>query len=1495
MAKNIKKSLKYFIIIAGVIIMLPTVLYPVLQISSVQTFLVKRITNHLSNQIKSTLSIGRIEYIFFNKLSINDILIKDKNNDTLIYSKKVSLRIKDFNLKNNTIKLGRVILIKPVVALITDSTGLMNLTWYLDLLKNPKDSTKTNSIIFSVDQIDISNARFSLIKHNGPAAKTKIDFNNLNMTGINGIIEDLKIRNDTTSFNVYNLGFKELSGFSVNRMNSSVMLAKQNILLKSTSLNCDSSMIHISRLEILADSSGSFKRFSEEVRLNILLEKSFFSTSDFRYFIPSASSINESVWLSGKISGTVSELRGRNIKLSYRENTYLDCNFDLSGLPKIENAFIYIGVNSLKTNAKDIERIKIPGKGNIIVPEVLYKLGNISFDGSFTGFTTDFVTYGKIRTNFGNISTDISLRPEESNKYRIKGLLTGSDIDLGELTGKTEFLGKVSMQTNVDGYATSFNKFAANLTGRIDSIEVNKYVYRNITLKGFFTEKTWDGSINIVDKNIKLDLLGLLNFNEKLPEFDFTLNIAKARLYELNFDKIDTSSSLSMLITSNFKGSNIDNLDGEIKLLNSNFRKYSKDLELYNFSIRTYKESNKPVLSLRTDFLDADIRGYYNFATIGNLFKSTFATLMPSQFPAKSQRNELKKNKFNFEINFKNTDKINSFFRTGLLLADKSYIRGIISPDSVLSITGKAKTLSFRNNIFHDFSLDALVSGSELSADIKSSSLLLLKQSELKDFSIKLMTKPDNFIFTVDWDNLDKNLNKGNFIARGIVTKNAGGKRNSILTISIDSTDVYARNNLWKLSHSTIMVDSTSIMINKLYIGNKDRYYLVNGSVSADPADTLHLEFKAIDISPLNFLINQNKDSDPGAIRPDFKGTLNGKILLTNVYKNLLLEGNIFVNNFSLLGSDFGNISIISALDINKKIVNIKASNNLAGAKTIDISGYYDPAFKKLDLAAKASKLPIDALNPLLKVFASGISGFATGKVNLTSEPGSIVLRGAVMAENTSMKINYLQTKYKMNDTVRFDKNGIRFNNIRITDEKGNTANLSGTVNHKNFHDFNANLVINTKECMVLNTKPKDNALFYGTAYASGVTTIKSGANSLSFDISAKTGKNTKFFIPLSNDLSISEYSFITFVDSKTGKEKVGGADSILRAFSPPKQTGMDLNFNLEVTPDAEVQLIFDSKAGDVMKGHGSSENLNINLNKKGEFRITGDYFIEDGDYLFTLGNILNKSFSVENGGKITFNGDINNAEIDIKAKYKLKASLYEILKDERFKERIPVECQLNLTGKLFNPIVGFNIYLPTADEQTRSYLQNAISTEEELSRQFVYLLMMNSFYSDPSTYGSSSVSTTTAGTSAMAVTTTEMISNQLSNWISQISNDFDLGFVYRPGSSSLNPQEVEVALSTQLLNDKVIINGNFDVRGTGKATNNTDQITGDFDAEVKITEKIRFKVFNRFNDITTGKGPYTQGVGIFFKQDFDNLSDLFRKKVKSDMKKEDETTPKDK
>lgn len=1490
MTEKIRKLLKYFIVLLGIIIMLPTIFYFLIRLPDVQTMIVKRITGHFSSEIKSTITIGRFDYSFFNRLVINDILIKDKNDDTLAYIPRLTAGIRSINLKNNSFTIGHLDLYKPVIGLITDTTGIMNLTWYLQILNREENTDRKKNSKISISRIELTDGRFSLINRNSEKKVSAIDFGNLHISDLNGVIEDLDLYNDTTSLTIYKMNFREEGGLTVNTINGDLLMTEGSLLFKSVFISSDSSIINIPHLGLVTDSAGSFRNFTNDVRIDLLFDKSQISTTDIRHFIASSPQIPEPLTLSGRVFGTISELRGRNIQVSFGRSSFLDCVFDFSGLPQIDNSFIYVGINTLRSRAEDFENIYIPGKGTFRPPQFLYKIGTINFDGSFTGFTTDFVAYGKIRSDFGNLSTDISFRPDESNSYRINGLVTASDVNLGLISGNPDLFGKISLRTDVDGLAKSLKQFSANLNGLIDSLEINNYVYRNIALNGLFNEKTWDGSIRISEDNIKLDFLGMLKIGTEIPEFDFNLNLKKFNLYSTNFDRNDTTSSLSMLLTANFKGNNIDNLDGEIKLVNSQLTKFGTKLDLNNFSIRTFSENNLPAISLRTDFIDADLRGSYNFSGLKSVVISALSSMMPSRLIAQDRTAESEANNFSFNVNFRNTDKINSFFRTGIMLSENSYLTGTLISDSIFKVKGEAKSLSVKKGTFKDLTFETSYLLPDFSVRLNSSSLKLSEQSEMKGFKMSFSAIPDNFKFELDWDNNNENniRNKGSFIASGLFTRKIEQDSTPILIITIDSTDIYSRNNLWKIRKSEVLLDSNALNINNLYISSAERFYRINGSVSESPTDTLHLQFKGIDINPVNYLLRKN--DVPDQIPLAIKGELNGNIILTNLYQNPLIGSDLKINNFSILESNFGDLSVKSDYDIEKKVADIDAGADLNGRRLLDIKGLYDPSSREVNLNLKADKLPVEGLNPLLRVFASGISGTASGKAKLSGELNKLVLEGSLLTENATMKIDYLQTRYRFNDSIRFAKDRILFRNIRLADDRGNIATLNGSVNHKFFKQYSADLMINTNEAMVLNTRQKDNELFYGTAFATGVTTIKSGPSSLTFDISARTDRNTRFYIPLNTSETVSDYSFITFIKPDTifyNEATTAGHSQISQS------TALDLTFDLEVTPDAEVQLIFDSKIGDVMKGRGSG-NLNINLEKNGNFGISGDYIIEDGDYLFTLGNILNKSFTVENGGTISFNGDIDNAEINIRAIYNLKTSLKEIIPipDEKYSERIPVECQINLSGKLFNPLVGLNIELPTADEQTRAYLKNAITTEEELSRQFLYLLVMNSFYSDPS-YGSSLSASTTTGTSAMAVTTTEMVSNQLSNWLSQISNDFDIGFVYRPGSTGsrdINSQEVQVALSTQLLNDRVTINGNFDVRGAGGVAGNTDQITGDFDLEYRITEKIRFKVFNRYNDAYTGKqDTYTQGFGIFFRQDFDRFSDLFRNRQKSEMKKEEE------
>lgn len=1480
MAAKLRKWSRLVLILLGIIIAVPSVLYLVLQVPAVQTRVVRKVTDILSENLQSEISIERVDYHFFNKIALSKVLFLDFNRDTLLYAEDLTAGIRKLGIKDKDFKLGQIYINNPLIRIIRNAEGEMNLKWYLDHLKK-QDSTGAFNL--TIDRIDLENAGFSLLDSAGNSSEIKkVDFTNLQLHSLNGTIEDFYTDGDTTSLNIYQLNFSDRSGFNIKRLDASLAISRNYIALQSAYINTDESILTLDKVELRTTGSAGYKNFINDVRLDVISENSMLSSSDLGYFVKIPDEIDEELIFSGRFTGTIAELRGRDIVIRYRENTILNCDFDISGLPEIANSFIYLGVNEFSTNVADIRNINIPGLEMDNLPDLLYRIGDMSFKGSFTGFTTDFVTYGEFITEIGSINTDISLRPDESSTYRLNGLISGINIDLGKLTD-SEKLGLLTIHANVDGNASSTKNFSGNISGRIDSVEIIDYDYRNIELIGRFTDKTWDGNIVVADENIRMDLLGLFNFNDSLPEFDFTLNLAQADLYNLNIDKKDSTSALSLIMTSNFKGNSLDNLDGEINLVSSNLTKKGKSIELYDFTIRTFLENNIPALSLTTDFVDAEIHGNYNFRGLKMISSSLISSLVTSS-PVTTRQVTGPLNNFTFNITLKNTNALNDFFETGFVIAENSIINGSVLPDTAILIEGSSEFIEFGNLRLDDIDFYLNTETSLLESGINTSTLHLPGNTYMRNLAISLNSIRDTFNLDIQWDNNEEILNKGKIRALGILD---GSNRIPSLTLQIDSTEVYASNNQWRIDESSVDIDSGSLSINGINIHSRDKFYHVDGVISKNPYDTLHLAFRGIDISPLNHIRKRSSEeaNDSNRIRMDLKGTLNGNISVTNVYINPLIESDIDIDNFSILGSEYGTVSLNSGFDYARKVVDIAVSNDHNGVNMFNANGFYDPVDKRVNIDILTNSLPVDALNPLLSSFASDISGNATGHLRLHGTTKNLYLNGSVMAERVNMRINYLQTLYTINDSIFFTNEGFMFNNMRFDDEEGSTASLSGIVKHQNFRNYTADLTINMAEDFkVLNTGLKDNSSFFGTVYASGVAKIITEPDLLSFDIAATTGRDTRFVIPLSDELSVSEYSFINFVDLSGNDEQ-----KVLQNSEPPKQLGFDIRIDLAVTSDAVAEIIFDEKVGDKITGSGSGL-LNINLNPKGDFRITGDYNIEKGDYLFTLGNILNKRFEVENGGTIIFNGDLDNAEIDLRAIYqKFNTSLGPILQDANRTERVSVEPQLVLSGRLFNPTVEFEINLPDSDEETKTYLRNAISSDEEVSRQFMYLLVMRSFYAEQS---STQYSSSPAGTTAMATTTVEMISNQFSNWISQINDNFNLGINYQPGSGnkSLNPDEVQLAFETQILDDRVIINGNFDYRSTTTG-NSTDQLTGDFEAEVKLTEKVRLKVFNRFNDISSGKGPYTQGIGIFFKKDFQKLGDLFKRRNSEQAKKEDEVT----
>ncbi len=1486
MAKIIKKIVRVLLVTAAVLVAVPLVLFLLLSAPRIQTWTVNRITGAVAGKTGAEISIGRVSYSFRHQVVLEDVLFRDLNGDTLLAAGRVDLRIREIRPSHGRFSFGRIDIRNPDFRLVQDTTGVMNLTEYLLSIRRDRerDSLKTIDIRFS--DIDLFDGSFTLADRSDTAGVIpgSMNFKNMHLGKINGKVRDLRIIPDSVSMVVRGMSFIESGGFTGRSVDMNLAVVSSNLHFRDIDIITDSSAISAERILLLPRDTSSWRDFINEVRMDFLFNNSVVSTSDLAYFVRPLGGMSEKVNMSGRVTGTVAAMKGRNVRVDYGSATRLRFDFDISGLPSVSESYLYIDFTDMNTSADDIEMFAIPGKKPVRLPAVVHELGLISYQGSFNGFTTDFVSFGTLETERGTFDTDLSLKPDGKNTFGFRGSLRTSDVDLGYIARNGEMFGGLWMHADIDGSMTSFRHLSANINGVIDSVEINRYPYRNIKVAGTYADRIWDGTVEVMEPNIEMSLMGRFDLEKSMPEFDFTMNLTRADLNALNLVDRDSVFRASALVTANFRGNSTENLEGDLRLINSSLENSVGKLSIYDFLVTSDIVSGEPRLTLKSDFADAEVRGHYTFEAIGQSISTMLAGIFPSRFRLPDARKGVEQPAamFTADARIKRIDKLNDFLATGLSISEGTRLTGHFwseNPEVIAEI--KSDAITYKGLRMGQMNLSGSVRDGRLKVEMTADTILLPDRSELGNFILSASSGNDTTDLGMRWDNRDDGRTFGEINARGFFSLNENLR--SVMTIAILPAGVTVNRKPWNISAARIVIDSTNAFFDNILVSSRTNYIRLDGRLSHSPEERLNLSFAGLNMSYLNNLLSSNPAGDADAPQMSIQGTMNGSITLSDVFDNLLFESMINIEDFRLNDNNYGVVNITSEWDPRKKVAVIDVSNDFEGRKSIDISGTWSPANRMADITATASALPLNIINPFVSTFASDLRGVASGSVRIAGRPKQLELKGAVMAKDASMKIDFLQTRYSFSDSIRFSPSGIIFRNITIFDEKRNRGTVDGVLTHRSFKDMGVRFDINMDKMLVLNTRPKDSDSFYGTAYASGYAGIRGNEEKLVFNISARTAPNTEFFVPLNSSASVSDYPYIVFVNPAVKQEEQ--LQAVQNSFVRQEQgSRIELNFDLEVTPEAEVQLILDETSGGVIRGKGEGK-LNISLNSRGDVRMAGNYVISDGDYLFTLGDILNKRFAVEEGGTVAWNGAIEDATLNIRALYRTKASLSEIFGEEEFSElkvKLPVECILSLSGRLLNPDISFDINLPTADERTRELLRVAIDTEEELSRQFLYLLVMNSFYPDPSLYNSGSTTGTPTGpggspvsTNLGVTTTTEMLSNQLSNWLSQISNDFDIGFNYRPGSE-LTDQEMELALSTQLLNDKVILNGNVDVRGNQSNTS-ASNFSGEFTVEVKLTDMLRFKVFNRSNyNLYYQVHPYTQGVGLFFRRDFNTLKDLF-------------------
>jgi len=1130
----------------------------------------------------------------------------------------------------------------------------------------------------------------------------------------------------------------------------------------------------------------------------------------------------------------------------------------------------------MQTSIIDIEHLITGNEAEqSIFPIGFQQLGLIKYKGNFTGFINDMVAYGLFKTNLGNVTTDLGVKITEEKSFVFAGLVETENFELSKLieNEKSRF-DKISLDIEVKGYYESSENYLANIDGSISKFDFNNYQYNDIELNGLLANKKFNGLIKINDPNGRLNFTGKMDFAAEIPKFNFLASIENVQLDRLNLLPKLEDGVLSLIIESNFVGNNFDDLSGEINLINGLLYTPKAEVDLNFLTIKAERDEFQKKITLKSDLADGELSGQYNFSKFKRTISEYLYNYLPSSDKIKKSNKhnaETEDFEFNFNIRLKEINMLTSLLLPKINVSNYGDFKGSFnSKENKLDLEGNLKYFGFKNINADNVNIK-LTSNDDQSLSLTATALRMEAGNILgiNNISIHQTAHQDTLTTNVIWNNWEDVNHSGALFTDIIFGEDHYGER--MMNIALYPSYIMVADSVWNLREAQINFHSKGFGVKGFGIENRNRYVRLEGFQHREIEDELKLLFNNLELG--DFMQNNNKPNI------SFSGMINGELGLQHFFSDPLLTANFNIANFTFNGCEYGNFRINTLWDAEKEALSLTTDISKGNKDKMFGAGYFYTKTRIIDAVFNTDSLNVEFLNPFLKNVIQNIEGTASGDLYLSGPITKPLLTGKLKMNKGSFFVELLNTSYTMSDSVSFYPNEIRFNNLTVNDIYNHKGVFYGSIFHKSFKDLNFRLRLDADNMLLMNTRYKDNPSYYGTVFATGSLQVTGSSDNVNLTINGRTHANTRFFLPVTGGEMANESSFINFGVANSQKKDKNIQQTV-------KKSGTNVEMDIEVTPEAEIQIIFDERLGDILKGSGAG-NIQLRVDRLGNIRLYGDYTIESGEYFFSLQNLINKRFTINSGGTLRWQGDPSNAIINITAVYRLRASLADLLgsydKSENSKRRVPLNCNLILSENLRRPVIKFDIEAPSLDESTETLIKNFITTEEEMNRQVLSLLVLNRF-STPEHLRSDAAASSTRN-DAVLLTTAGLLS-QLNRWVSTIS-DLDVGVAYHL-DEDLTSEEFELALSKQILNNRITLNGSV---GYGKYYTNASKMIGDFEMDIKLnnTGTIRARTYARSNEyLVYETSPITQGIGISFREEYSSVHELFSKYRKFFNKKEE-------
>ena len=1437
------------------------------------------VAEELSDLLNTRVTIGRINIGLLNRIIIDDVLLDDQDEQEMLKVTRLSAKFDIMPFFKGKISISSVQLFGFNINLqkkTPDSPP--NFKFVLDAFASNDTVKKDNSLDLRINSILIRRGRMAYHVLSEEETPGKFNAKHIHLQNIIANISLKALSKDSINLGIKRLSLDEkVSGFSLKKMSLKLVANSRQTSIDNFAIELPETSLKLDTIHLIYDSLKAFDRFTEQVRFSFRTLPSQITLKDISPFLPALSHFKEPISLDMEVKGTVNQLTCSHLEITADNRQFrLKGDVALQDLSHPQDAYVFGTLSELTATTRGVgflvRNLSHDYNG---VPPVLERLGNVSFRGEVSGYFTDIVTYGQLHTDLGGVNMDLKLSSDKSKGlFAYSGAVKTTDYKLGKLLAN-EQLGEITFNLDVHGRHVTDRLPVVELKGLIASVDYSRYRYENITLDGEYKQGGFNGKVALDDPNGSIYLNGDVNVSSRIPTFNFQAIINKLRPHDLNLTSKYPDTEFSLKLRANFTGGSVDEMIGEINVDSLEFMSPEKQYFMNNMNIRASKQNNENQLRLTSEFLTASVEGKFQYhtlpASILNIMRKYVPSLiLPPKKPIETHNN------FQFDIHIYNTDILSTIFDIPLTVYTHSTLKGYFNdPLQRLRVEGYFPRLQYKNNFIESGMILCENPSDHIRARVR---LTNLKKKGAVNLSLDAQAKDDNISTTLNWGNSAAVTYSGQLAAVAKFLRTEGEKPLLKAMVEVKPTDIILNDTLWQIHPSQVVVDSGKVDVNNFYFSHQDRYVRINGRLSDNPQDSVKVDLKDINMGYVFDIASISDDVN-------FEGDATGTAYASGVFKKPVMNTRLFIKNFSLNQGRLGDLNIYGEWDNENRGIRLDASIKDISTTPSRVTGIIHPLKPEsgLDLNIEANELNLKFLEHYMKSIANDIKGRATGKVHFYGKFKGLNLDGAVMTD-ASMNFDILNTHFAIKDTILLAPTGLMFNNIHISDMEGHSGRMNGYLHFQHFKNLNYRFEIQANNMLVMNTKESTDMPFYGTVYGTGNALLTGNAiQGLDVNVAMTTNRNSIFTYINGSVASATSNQFIKFVD-KTPRRTIQDSIQIISYYEQLQQkrqeaeeeqkTDIRLNILVDATPDATMKIIMDPVAGDYISGKGTG-NIRTEFYNKGDVKMFGSYQINQGVYKFSLQEVIRKDFVIKNGSTITFNGAPLDANLDIQASYTVNsASLNDLIPEESSsiiqQPNVKVNCIMNLSGILVRPTIKLGIELPNERDEVQTLVRNYISTEEQMNMQILYLLGIGKFYTEDARNNQNS--------NVMSSVLSSTLSGQLNNALSQVfeTNNWNIGTNLSTGDKGWTDMEVEGILSGQLLNNRLLINGNFGYRDNPMANTN---FVGDFEAEWLINRSgdIRLKAYNETNDrYYTKTNLTTQGVGIMYKKDFNKWSDLF-------------------